>query len=285
MINKIKNIRKKKGVFKNCKKQIYVFPYRMKTNNFCSIKCSMKNLRKYNEVNGIWNKGKKNIWSKEILKKISEAAKGRIPWNKNIKGYHIHTEEHKEKLRKSFIGNKLKQGSIPWNKGLKGKDNILYGIKRSEEVKEKIRKTLTNHPCYQNKSRFKKQSESLKKWYKQNPEAIERFKERRQHIKIPKKDSTIEVKIQNFLKQLKIEYFTHQHIKIEHGYQCDILIPSLNLVIECDGDYWHKYPIGNDIDHIRTKELIEKGFKVLRLWEFEIRSMKLNEFEKILGEK
>ncbi|GAG67123.1 unnamed protein product [marine sediment metagenome] len=42
----------------------------------------------------------------------------------------------------------------------------------------------------------------------------------------------------------------------------------MNLVIECDGDYWHKYPVGRDIDHIRTKELIQKGFKVLRLWEF-----------------
>jgi len=54
----------------------------------------------------------------------------------------------------------------------------------------------------------------------------------------------------------------------------------MNLVIECDGDYWHKYPIGKEIDHIRTKELIEKGFKVLRLWEHEIRSIRINEFEK-----
>jgi very-short-patch-repair endonuclease len=30
---------------------------------------------------------------------------------------------------------------------------------------------------------------------------------------------------------------------------------------------------------IRTKELIEKGFKVLRLWEFEINKMSLNDFK------
>ena len=71
-------------------------------------------------------------------------------------------------------------------------------------------------------------------------------------------------------------------MKIEHGYQCDILIPSMNMVIEVDGDYWHKYPIGNDIDKIRTKELIEKGFKVLRLWEIDIKSMELNQFKRIL---
>jgi very-short-patch-repair endonuclease len=69
---------------------------------------------------------------------------------------------------------------------------------------------------------------------------------------------------------------------IEHGYQCDILIPSMNLVIECDGVYWHKYPIGNDIDHIRTKELLEKGFRVLRLWEHEINVMEINSFRALL---
>ena len=56
----------------------------------------------------------------------------------------------------------------------------------------------------------------------------------------------------------------------------------MNLVIECDGDYWHKYPIGNDIDHIRTKELLKKGFKVLRLWEFEIKDMSIKQFTRRL---
>ena len=53
----------------------------------------------------------------------------------------------------------------------------------------------------------------------------------------------------------------------------------MNLVIECDGDYWHKYPTGSEKDHIRTKELIEKGFKVLRLWEREIKTIELNDFK------
>ena len=100
---------------------------------------------------------------------------------------------------------------------------------------------------------------------------------------IPFKDSSIEIKIQNFLKELNIEFFTHQYRKeIEHGYQCDIFIPSMNLVIECDGNYWHSYPTGREIDHIRTKELLEKGFKVLRLWEIEIKEMNLEKFKERL---
>ena len=120
---------------------------------------------------------------------------------------------------------------------------------------------------------------------KRSKETIQKLIEIRKHSIFPKKDSSIEIKIQNFLKKLGISFFTHQYINIEHGYQYDILIPSLNLVVEVDGDYWHKYPIGRDIDHIRTSELIEKGFKVLRLWEHEIRKMSITNFkEKLNGE-
>jgi len=36
---------------------------------------------------------------------------------------------------------------------------------------------------------------------------------------------------------------------------------------------------GLEKDHIRTKELIKKGFKVLRLWEREVKILDLNKFE------
>ncbi len=149
----------------------------------------------------------------------------------------------------------------------KGRISPLRGRKISEEHKMKIRKSAINNPNFG--MRGKKLS------YK----AKQKLKEARKLRVLPKKDTSIEVKIQNFLKQLNIEFFTHQYMKIEHGYQCDILIPSINLVIECDGDYWHKYPVGRKIDYVRTKEMIEKGFKVLRLWEHEINEMSINQFE------
>jgi very-short-patch-repair endonuclease len=127
-------------------------------------------------------------------------------------------------------------------------------------------------------------SERVKKNYsrKKYSKEINKIKQARAKQILPVKDTTIEVKIQNFLKRLEIDFFTHQYMKIKHGYQCDILIPSMNLVIECDGDYWHKYPIGTEVDHIRTKELIKNGFKVLRLWEHEIKIMTINKFNKKL---
>lgn len=132
-----------------------------------------------------------------------------------------------------------------------------------------------------------KTSKTRKRLFKEgklfiSKEQIENYKEKRKNWITPKRDTSIEVKIQDFLKQLNIEYFTHQYMKIKHGYQCDIWIPCLNLVIEADGNYWHKYPTRRDIDNIRTKELLEKGFKVLRLWEVEIKELDLNGFQIIL---
>ncbi|MHA1876687.1 MAG: hypothetical protein ACTSUC_09625 [Promethearchaeota archaeon] len=56
----------------------------------------------------------------------------------------------------------------------------------------------------------------------------------------------------------------------------------MNLIIECCGDYWHKYPIDNTLSHIKNKELSEAGFKFLRLWEREIKKISLSELNKRL---
>lgn len=112
-----------------------------------------------------------------------------------------------------------------------------------------------------------------------------RLKELRKYAIFPKKDSSIEIKIQNFLKQLNIEFFTHQYMHIEHGYQCDILIPSMNLIIEAFGTYWHKYPIGKEVDTLRCQELREKGYRVLVFWEKEIKSMELSDLKNELEVK
>ena len=160
---------------------------------------------------------------------------------------------------------------------------ICRGRKHSEHTKQKISKTLKEKGI----KPIKRYSGVI--WNKgltrKDPRVernIQGLLENRKTQVLPIKDTTIEVKIQNFLKQLGIEFYTHQYMKIEHSYQCDILIPSMNLVIECDGDYWHKYPTGRDIDHVRTSELLSKGFKVLRLWENEIRSMTIDKFEEAL---
>lgn len=241
----------------------------------------------------------------EIKRKMSEAHKGKHPKNEFKKG-HIVSEETKKKIS---LANKisLKNYRPPQSiieRMIKGNKN-WWKNKNSKGIKErniKISLALKGKPksgghiknmslarkgryFFKNDSWIKNHALSLKRFY-QTPKGIERRKQMREITKsirskqiFPSKDTTIEQKIQDFLKVLKIEFFTHQHIDIGHGYQCDIFIPSMNMIIECFGDYWHKYPVGRDIDKIRCQELREKGYKVFVFWEKEIRNITINEFK------
>lgn len=70
------------------------------------------------------------------------------------------------------------------------------------------------------------------------------------------------------LRKLKV-IFKHQYRvrDIQHSYPADFYIPSKKLIIEVDGKFWHNFPMGNYIDHIRTNEMRQAGYKVVRFWE------------------
>jgi len=93
-------------------------------------------------------------------------------------------------------------------------------------------------------------------------------------------NTLIERKLQYALIKLGIDFIPNLFINsIKHSYPVDIFIPSLNLVIEADGNYWHHYPFGLEIDRIRTKELITNGFNVLRLWQKDIDVMSVQDLK------
>jgi very-short-patch-repair endonuclease len=199
-------------------------------------------------------KGRIGFWrnknrSKETKIKISEKLKG----HSYNKGY-VHSLETKKKMSVSAKGKKKKPRSEEHRRHL---SEAHTGLKYSMESRKRM------------SDAHKNPSEELRC----------RLRKIRLNRVFPIKDTKIEVKIQSFLEDLKVGFVKHKIINIEHIYQCDIFVPSLNLVIECDGDYWHKYPVGTDIDHIRTRELLEDGFRVLRLWENEIKLMTLNDFK------
>lgn len=194
---------------------------------------------------------------------------GNIPWNKGKKGLQVAHNKGKKASSETIRRLSLSHiGKSPWNKGLKLGPSWNKGL--TQETDERIKRyTDIRRGIKYPKDKFPNHG----------------FRAYREKQILPLKDTSIEIKIQNFLKELGISFFTHQYIKeIEHGYQCDILVPSMNLVIECDGDYWHKYPVGRDIDKIRTEELIKNGFKVLRLWERDIRRIRIKEFKQKLAE-
>ncbi len=251
------------------------------------------------------------------LKKGHKINVGREPWNKGltketddrVKKYGENGSKTKKKLFKegklipmrSMLG---KHHSEETRRKMSESGGNRKGKSHTEEAKEKLKlKHKGNH--YSPSTEFKK---GLIPWSngltKETDERVMKIAQKRAKQILPTKDTKIEVKIQNFLKTLGIEFFTHQYMKIEHGYQCDILIPYLNLVIECDGDFIHcnpekyspnfvRFPNSKcnqpayviwERDRLRTEELIEKGFKVLRLWEFEIKEMSIDTFQNKLME-
>jgi G:T-mismatch repair DNA endonuclease (very short patch repair protein) len=248
--------------------------------------------------NGLGNKANLGkTFTEEHLQKL----RGKIPWNKGEKM----SEEYKEQRKE----NNWMRGKKPWNTGKKGIEYIspeglnkmrtsatihlkgrtyeeIYGPEKAKEQKEKRR--IKTQQQYDNGTAtfgFSKDGSMKVK--------------RRLQI-FPKKDTYIEVKIQNFLKDLNLDFYTHHYIlEITHGYQCDISIPiqkriTQKIILECDGDWWHGneeiYPnlteaqrCQRELDYIRTKELKEAGFKVIRLWEHEIKNLDLTIFKNKIG--
>ncbi len=182
--------------------------------------------------------------------------------------------KHSEDMKTLFKEGKIKSYS-------KGKTyEELFG-KNSELEKRKRVEPRIKNGSYKRSEEFK---EKARIW------AIRRIK----NGEFKKKDTSIEIKIQKFLSLLHVEFLTHKYIsEITNSYQCDIFIPkqkgiNQKTIIEADGCYWHGCPICNlkqrkklkerlKLDKLRTKELIEKGFKVIRIWEHEIRIMELND--------
>lgn len=233
----------------------------------------------------------------EHKKKVSLALKGKF---KGISHVQRMGEERaklwKEHFSKTRIGYKCLD-STKIKIGIKNKGKILgktweerftkeYIINRKKKLSETMKK-FSQRPW---EARYgDEKAKEIRKERKRN--WIERFgvekstilkeiyKEKRKLQITPLQDTKIEIKIQSFLKELNVNFYTHQYCnEIQHSYQCDIFIPIYNLIIECDGNYWHNYPTGKEVDHIRTNELIEKGFNVLRLWESEIKTITLEEF-------
>jgi len=215
---------------------------------------SKEHCRKIGEANKIALKGR--VFSDEHRLHLSLAGRGEKNSNYN------HFIFHKKKSDKDYLqGKKISIGN----------KNIC-----SEETKRKM--SIAHKGIYFSEIHKKRLSLANKG---------EIFSEERKR-KIREKralqkhcwTTSIEIKTQAFLRELDIEFIPHYYISdITLPYQCDIYVPTYNLIIECDGIQYHNYPYGTEKDHIRTKEIMDKGYKVLRLWEYDIRHMNIETFE------
>ena len=86
------------------------------------------------------------------------------------------------------------------------------------------------------------------------------------------RESSIEKKLYDYL-LLKGILFERQYI-INGKFVVDAYIPSMNLAIEADGEYWHSLPQNIRRDRAKNAYLDKCGYNLLRLSEMEIKNNK-----------
>ena len=176
----------------------------------------------------------------------------RIQWNKGKKWIETYSEEKISKLMEQY-------DNLERNNKIRNK---LKGVKKSEEHAEKCR---INGSCEASR---KKISDKL----------LKRIRNKEFSLSSKLEENFIE----NFIKPLNLDFSTQFYIKDIQQY-CDIYIPKYNLIIECDGDFWHvnpkKFPEGAKYDYqkkkiekdkIKNEYLLNNGYKLLRIWEDDI---------------
>lgn len=103
-------------------------------------------VEKHSEHSSFHNKGKQV--SEETRKKLSESMKGRVGWNK---GLTKETDERVKKMAESLKNN---------HPDVSGENNPRYGVKLSQQTKDKISNSLKGHK--QSADTVAKRSASMK---------------------------------------------------------------------------------------------------------------------------
>lgn len=88
------------------------------------------------------------------------------------------------------------------------------------------------------------------------------------HLNI-NKPTKIEIAMQDCLDRIGVAYVSQAEIG---WWSCDFLITDTNLIIECDGDYWHSIETVKSKDIRKDKSLRAIGYDVLRITETDIRN-------------
>jgi G:T-mismatch repair DNA endonuclease (very short patch repair protein) len=254
-----------------------------------------------------------NYWKnkklpEEVRRKISETRKKRHREGTIVnpnKGKAM-SKEQKEKLSETHKLAFQTGTRTAWNKGkicpqFAGENNAFYGKQHTSKTKELISKLHSNKPLSE---AHRRKISIIVRQRLETPEGKQSIKKAQIASHNKRQDTKIELKIQDLLKQLGFKFEKRRHmIEIpEQEYFCDIFIPSLNLVIECNGEYWHasetifknedtKHPGMNKTikevrrdEKIRIERFLKQGFKVLVLWEREIKRMNSEVLQKRIEE-
>ena len=198
----------------------------------------------------------------ETRRKISESVKKR--WQ---------DKKYKDKVSKAH------SHPLPdsWKQNI---SNGMTGIKRPVETRKKMsiaqkenQKRIANKRIKSWKKQWnslskEEQLERLQPWIEAGHKAIYR-----DGVKFLK-PSKIEIIVKEQLDSIGIKYVQQKHLydnKNDRHYFADFYIPSLKLVIECNGDYWHSFDDKKKRDKEFEKFVKRTKHKIIFIWEHEIK--------------
>lgn len=223
--------------------------------------------------------------TEEAKRKVGEASKGRIVSQETKNKISNAMKNNKNGIRnksrkgKTFTIKTLKKKNPkkknPWNKGLTKETSEIVaqssykrkGIIPSQKTREKISIALKGKrkPPFSNETK-KRMSETRC------------MKISSGEIKLPHKyfDTSIEIAIEKQLKHNNYKYEKQKYIK--NVGIVDFFLTDHNIIIECDGDFWHssesmKYTGMNmpQKDADRDLRALFNGYETIRLWEKDIK--------------
>ena len=181
-------------------------------------------------------------------------------------GVYQRTEEHNTKIGQRRRGRKLSEEhkkKISESMKIAMEDKCLR-----ERISTKLRgRKRSKEACLKQgvitKERFSKMSKEdklkhLDKWIKAGQQASKM-------VTI----SSIEFMIRDVLDKYSVKYLTQEPIGF---WFVDIYIPHKKLIIECNGDYWHNLPDSVERDKLLKNYANCHGYKIIFLWESEIRA-------------
>lgn len=202
----------------------------------------------------------------ETKGKVSKALKGRT-----------FSVEHRSKISKSRIGKPTRFGehtietknkiSLALKGKMAGEKNPMFGIslvasaetiqkrkdtKTKRQKEGKIYKTLKGKKLNLTKEQRLNRSIKRSLYLKNNP--------------TNKSNTDIEIKFKEYIVQLGINYEQQYILNTEVGsWLFDFYLPSTNMLVEIDGEYWHssKYQINRDI--LKEKTALEHNFCFVRI--------------------
>jgi very-short-patch-repair endonuclease len=146
------------------------------------------------------------------------------------------TEEHKNNISKSRTGQRL-----------------------TDETKRKISQHVILYP----RVPWNKGKHGI-----YSSETIDKLRKARLRQTIPYEYTDIERNMEQVLQELRIDYI--HSFNLGDRFLCDFAIPSLKLIIECDGNYWHNLPNMKRRDKAKDAYALKCGWEVFRFSESDL---------------